>query len=591
MFKAACCITASVLLFLPIAYYLYSAAPVDPAERAVVADRFVMPEYCRPEPGERLVYLAGIVFLPLALFGMVFAWHRWGDPLPPPPSIITASLEIAVAVALTLVAWLALLANGYFHLRLNEFFQYPLLAIPILPAALLAMRWDWAGKRFVWPLVTFCAFGLAGVAFLGSVFNDTSLWTSGAHFNAVFFPVVQVFEGKALLVNCASQYGLYPQLLLPLFRLISLSVLSFTLVMGILTAGSFAALWGFLARACENKSAAFIGFAALLFNSWFSFTKWANFDLYFQYFPIRLIFPALLVLLAWQYLRRPTRRLYWGLLIFLGVGVLWNLDAGLPSLLAWTITLCFAELFGSDWQRAVRRIGAHLAAAGIVMAAIAILYAGVIRLCYGAFPDYGQIFYYQRLYFLAGYYKTPLTPPTTWVLVVLVYLAGLAYAAFALAARQTAPRRDYGIYAFRAGRRPFLLLSRVKQSDCAAFGLVALSSSAGPIHGRASGKTQGKTKASVAVARNRRPGLVPGGVRVQSRATTSLCRKRGRRQLSKYIRPQNSATAARRDGPFSQFHSAGRKSARRRSIFLPRSLEVQAGRRQPFLALSNGIDG
>jgi hypothetical protein len=68
------------------------------------------------------------------------------------------------------------------------------------------------------------------------------------------------------------------------------------------------------------------------------------------------------------------------------------------------------------------------------------VYSAVIRLRYGAFPDYGQFFYYQRLYFMAGFYKLPMSPPSTWVLVGFVYLAGLAYAAFALAARRDAPR-------------------------------------------------------------------------------------------------------------------------------------------------------
>ena len=291
---------ASVLLFLPIAFWLYSVAPVNPAEQAAVADRFVMPEYCRPEPGERLVYLSAIVFLPVTLFGLAFAWRRWGDRLAPPPRIIVLSLETAVAVGLSATAWLAVLGNDYYHLRLNQFFLYPLLAVPLLPAALLAMRWDWGGKRRVRPFLNLLAVGLAGVTFLGSVFNDKGLYTSGSHFNVVFFPVVQVYQGKALLINCFSQYGLYPQLLLPLFCLVGLSVLSFTVVMALLTGASYTALWVFLWRACENKLAAFIGFAALLFNTWFFFSKQTALHPYYQYLPIRLVFPAFLVLLAWR---------------------------------------------------------------------------------------------------------------------------------------------------------------------------------------------------------------------------------------------------------------------------------------------------
>jgi hypothetical protein len=439
MLKAACCIAASILLFLPAASCLYSAYHANSVEQAAAAERFARPEMCCPQPAERLVYFSAIVFLPVLLFGLAFAWRHLEKRLPPMPGL-ALGLEVAFVVALAVTAWLTLLANDYFHVRLNLFFQYPLLALPLLPAAFLALRWDLGGRRLVRPLLHLLAFGLTGVVFLACVFSDKIGDAGGADFNVMFFPVVQVYQGKALLIDCASQYGLYPQLLQPLFGLTGLTILNFTLVMAVLTAGSFAALWMFLSRICENKLAAFIGFAAMLFNSWFFFVRQTSHDRYFQYFPIRFVFPALMVLLAWRQLRRPTRRLYWGLLAFLAVGVLWNLDAGLPSLLTWTATLCFAELFADNWRAAARRVAGHLTATGASLATVVAVYSAVIRLRYGAFPDYGQLFYYQRLYFMAGFYKLPMSPPSTWVLVGLVYLGGLAYAAFALAARQGTPR-------------------------------------------------------------------------------------------------------------------------------------------------------
>ena len=210
----------------------------------------------------------------------------------------------------------------------------PLLAVPLLPAALAALRWDLGGRRWVRPVLHLLALGLAAVPFLASLQNDKSLYTGAPHFSAVFYPVVSVCQGKALLIGCASQYGLYPHLLQPVFAFTGLSVLGFTAVMGLLLAASYLALWLFLARACDNRSAAFLGFASLLLNGWFSFFRAADFNPYFQYLPIRFVFPALLVPLGWRYLGRPTRGAYWGLLAFLSAGVLWNLDSGLPALLS-----------------------------------------------------------------------------------------------------------------------------------------------------------------------------------------------------------------------------------------------------------------
>src|SRR5437899_1309203 len=106
MLKGACCIAVSVLLFLPAALWLRSACPVSPAERAALADAFVHPGRCRPEPGERLAYLTGIVFLPACLFALAFVCRRWAGRLPPLPGLAWGA-EIALAVGLAAFAWLA----------------------------------------------------------------------------------------------------------------------------------------------------------------------------------------------------------------------------------------------------------------------------------------------------------------------------------------------------------------------------------------------------------------------------------------------------------------------------------------------------
>ena len=429
MIKGACCVAASVLLFLPLALWLYSANRMPAAQRDAIAQDFVVPGHCKPQPGERLAFLAGVVFLPAALFGLALARRRWEHRLPALRGF-RYGVGALLAAGLAAYIWLAQRTEEYFHVRRNVFFTAPLLAVPLLPAALAAMRWDLGGRRWVRPLLHAAALGLAGLVGLACVFSDRSPDCGLLHFTAVFFPVVQVHLGKALLIDCASQYGLYPHLLQPLFAAVGLSVLSFTAVMGLLTAGAYLALWRFLARAAKNRTAAFLGFGTLLFNGWFCFARCANFDLYFQYMPIRFVFPALLVPLAWRYLRRPGPRLYWGLTALLAVGVLWNLDSGLPALLSWTAMLCFRELFaGAGWRDALRRILGHAAAAGAVLAAVVLLYTVAIRLAYGHFPDYRRFLAYQQIYFMAGYCKTAIPFPGTWVLAALVYLAGFAYAA------------------------------------------------------------------------------------------------------------------------------------------------------------------
>src|SRR5439155_5522868 len=143
---------------------------------------------------------------------LAFVCRRWAGRLPPLPGLAWGA-EIALAVGLAAFAWLALLPDDYLYLRRNSFFLNPLLAVPLLPAALLALRWDLGGRRWVRPALHLLALGLAGLSFLACLQSDRSPYTGAAHFNAVFYPVVAVSQGQALLIDCASQYGLYPHFL------------------------------------------------------------------------------------------------------------------------------------------------------------------------------------------------------------------------------------------------------------------------------------------------------------------------------------------------------------------------------------------
>src|SRR5439155_6107733 len=53
--------------------------------------------------------------------------------------------------------------------------------------------------------------------------------------NAVYYSVIQVFRGHALLINdFTNTYGLYPHFLVPILKLTGLSVAAFTAIMSVL---------------------------------------------------------------------------------------------------------------------------------------------------------------------------------------------------------------------------------------------------------------------------------------------------------------------------------------------------------------------
>ncbi len=438
MLKCALSILVAVALFFPVGTRLYSSNQITTAEREHASQLFVNPTECRPEPAERLTFVAGVLIIPALVMVMSFALDRVARLGPTRRASKEAGiLTLVVAVFLSVFAYYCLLTNDFFHIRQSVFFRSPIITTPLFIGSLLALRWRWDRA---WQIYTLSGIsvGLVLLVVAACVFDEGGDYCRNWHFAAVFNSVVQVDFGKALLVDCRGQYGLYPHLLQPIFAVTGLSVVSFTLVMALLLGVAYIALWSVTNQAIQNRLIAFFGFLALVFTSWFylRFSKDGQFqwvDFYFQYHPIRFLFPALLVWCAWRYFRSPTRRLYWTTTILTSVGVLWNFDSGLPALLTWLASLCFAELYQCDWLPALRRWLAHIGACLTIFAAVVILYIIATYCHYGAVPDFAEFFRFQKLFYLSGFFMLPMEFPATWILVVLVYLGGLAYAAGNLA--------------------------------------------------------------------------------------------------------------------------------------------------------------
>jgi hypothetical protein len=475
MLKAVCCLLVAVALFGPLAVWLNAAIEVDPQRHEKIAQLFVERDQCLPEPGERLAFLTGLVFLPAAIFGLSYACHRWGaQPGLQLSPAVRRVVEVVVGVLLFVVYWIALRREWYFHVRPNIYFDNPLASLPLLVASLAALAWCRNEVRWVRIVLHLLVAFAVGVMVLGCLFDEKAIYAHHAHFSAVFTPVVQVHHGKDLLIDCTNQYGLYPHFLEPIFAWVGLSVWKFTIVMGLLLAVSYAVLWLFLSQALRYSLTAFIGFLALVSNTWFYFVRASSGDFnlyidpYFQYFPIRMLFPASLVFLAWLYFQHGGRWLYWGTMVFLAAGVLWNIDAGLPTFAAWLCGLSFAEFFANDWRTRIGKIVGHACAGAVAVAGVFGVYSAVMYARHGSLPHYGQLVHYQKLFYLSGFYMLPMRFPRPWVLVILVYLAGLTCAAFALLAkRDTVRAKMYfllsvlgaGLFAYYQGRsHPFVLV-------------------------------------------------------------------------------------------------------------------------------------
>ena len=473
MLKGALIILVALAAFAPLGFWLqrhYDHSRADPNETAKI---FAVPQECRPEPGERLIYVSGIVIVPACIFLLAILITRFSHPL-------RSRSDWLKGVGLCLLTgglvWFCTFAtsgdkddagHGHYHVRFNFLREHPAarVLVPLLvalvirtarrdksplrsnqpleisDATILHERWRLSAGWF-WPL----AITVSLVPWAGSVFSDQWYYASKWHFNAVFDSVVRVYLGKTLLVDSTCQYGQYAWFLAPLFRCIGLSVAKFTAVMGLLTAGSFLMIGLFLWRQVNRPLLAIAGLIATLFNGWMLFLtvegphRGAYLDLYFQYVPLRLLIPASVLGLTSCWLQKPTQllsRLIWGLV---GCGLLWNLDSGAPAFLAWVLTLFFTESESGRPNGRIARCAGQCAEGIVAVAGVFAIHALCSHWSASAWPNYALLFRSQLIFYAHGFAMLPMPWPGTWMLVIAVYLVGLTFAGMAHASGTSNPR-------------------------------------------------------------------------------------------------------------------------------------------------------
>lgn len=273
-----------------------------------------------------------------------------------------------------------------------------------------------------------------GMVFIRYVFPLTGVWNHGIHFDAVFYSCAQVMNGKILLVDFMNQYGLYPIFLEPIFRLISFNVFTFTLLMAALMAVSYFCFLYFLRKAKVNNIIAIIGILALFYVYVMQPRSFLSNDVYFQYFPLRLIIPAIYLALSAKYFEKPNRKLYYGILLILSFGILWNMDSGLIAYLTFLISLCYTELLRWNTECTSRdnlktlivACTKHiLKAIGILFLAIAVLYLYYL-LRFGEIPNLLGLVSFQKIFYGFGYYMLNMPTLHPWILVLSIFVMGLA---------------------------------------------------------------------------------------------------------------------------------------------------------------------
>lgn len=417
-------------------------------------------EFVAPEPAERTAYVSALLLLPC----LMLLLHA---PLRKRVSTFTSNaLWIRFGIScLALVAVLGVggLGDGFFYWKGCLAYTQP--AEFLLATGLGAAFWVSKPSGFGEP-VTFhrlmlvrnvvlaaAVAALVGATSLLRVFPASDPYVADNHFEAVLFASTQVAVGKTLLVDAPHQYGLYPEFIAPIFRALGgISVLRFTSVMALLQIAMYGLWLAALLRVMRKP-----WMAMLTFLGAFSLVSFLvplhvidqkfipYYDPYFQYFPVRSLFPAIaLFAMSWISAgdRFDSRWLRCLVSATLGAGTLWNMDAGIPAIGAWILYLCHIAIVrrappnGSmlGWLRAAAPIGIE----GLIAACMAV---GIILFSLawkaGAWPDLAMSLRFQSVFYAIGFYMLPMRAIHSWVAWAMVVMAALSFGLWPLSQRQS----------------------------------------------------------------------------------------------------------------------------------------------------------
>ena len=309
------------------------------------------------------------------------------------------------------------------------------------------------GKNTAMTLERFLLFFIPGFIFLFCwVPAGDALYHHG-HFNVMFYPMVQVFLGKVLLTDFSALYGLFPHFLAPVFKVIGLDGLRFTIVLGVLAAFSFFLLYRFLLQLCSHRWVAHLGFGACLYFCYFGvknhiadsgdfrkLTEGLLMDPYFAYWPLRILFPSLLMAFSNFYFKRPSRVAYWGGFFGFALGILWNLDAGVVVFFTWFLLLEFSELMQLKLPNLFLRLLKHAGAAALSLGLAWGAYSCCIYLFYHQLPSLALLGGNQVLYYGLGYFMLPMKVWGFWNVIVLAYLIGFVICFQGFLSQKISPR-------------------------------------------------------------------------------------------------------------------------------------------------------
>ncbi len=454
-------ICSSVLVYIIIAINVRLTYQPDIESLNAIAKKILLlPNLALPEPMEALLFRLGIVtIIPgLVVFYILFSRMPFTATLTQKRSFPVISILSVIATAAVIFISFAAhneseagkdrilpvdvdaITNNNFNFFFDGFFigrylwLYALIIVPAVSYLFFAgiKKYKWENKQIFRRIVSITGYGVSAAVVIAIVAMNTFKFPYGHDnkfdFNAVYYSVTQVFAGVPMLVDgFTNTYGLYPHFLNPLFRIIGLDVLKFSLVMSLVLGLAFFFNFYALKKFVSNTVLLFLGFTTLLFFSYLNRKLQNQFDCYYALFPIRYIVPSVLVFLATRHFLKPSKKSYWATTLLIATSVLWNPEIGLVCYLSWIVTNMYHDFYNADGKIAVKKLLAHLGVGITVLPVVFYSYKLLIFLFYGAAPDMWLLWSTMLVFGKIGFNLLPMALLHPWNIVALIIIAGFTY--------------------------------------------------------------------------------------------------------------------------------------------------------------------
>ncbi|KGF65551.1 hypothetical protein [Pseudomonas lutea] len=396
------------------------------AEIPVFAEvRVPAPSQLNPEPIERSVFilLAALAPIGLVIAGKLFRGFDpgfWGYIL-----LSTAACILLVAPFVT-SDFAGVMFFPTSLISANRLIMLVLAALLSAAAVLISFK-GIAGRRSYmgWTIGTAVAAAIVFQVAPYRLASDrmvtlASQWS--VSYDAATYALTQVVGGKTLLHDLPSQYGLFPELIAPIFKLIDISVLTVSTLFIVLQLIALSCLAAVLHIHVRNPLLRAMTFLCLLISTGlFLYLNDIKQEIYVQYYPIRFICPSVALFLFARYCLESTRTRLTVLGIASGVAVFWNFDSGIPVLVSIGATLLVKPFFIQPLRWRV--LGPAFAFSIFAALTFGLLMA-ILRLKAGGPLGIQEAASAQKLFYGSGFMMLPM--PLTfhpWQLVLVAYAA------------------------------------------------------------------------------------------------------------------------------------------------------------------------